>query len=112
MTYLLYAMAYLWVFYGMYSLVMGFYRAYLSGKMPTAAKILALPYLLIGGVMDVLANMTLATIILAEWPHEWLVTTRLSRLENDTAWRGDVARWVCENLLDPLDPTGEHCKVK
>lgn len=101
---------FLWLFFGLYALVMALYRAWLRGNMPPLMQVLGAPYLAIGLAFDVAANVLVASVIFLEPPREWLVTTRLSRLEDQFGWRGDLARWVCTHLLDPLDPTGEHCK--
>jgi hypothetical protein len=101
---------YLWLFYGAFALVMGLYRSYLNGTMTWFTKTLAAPYLVVGVLMDVIANFLLGTIIFLMPPKEWLVTQRLSKLKADPGWRGKLANWVCQNLLDPLDPSGEHCK--
>jgi hypothetical protein len=29
----------------------------------------------------------------------------------NTDWRSDVAKFICANFLDFLDPTGKHCKT-
>lgn len=94
-----------------YALVMGVYRAHLRGRLSRAALWVYGPWLVLGFVIDVLAQYTAATLIFAELPRprEHLVTQRLSRLEDTPGWRGDLARWICTKLLDPLDPTGEHC---
>lgn len=106
----IYLALYLWAFFGLYVLVMGLYRAYLKGDMPWPIKVLGAPFLILGLAVDAFANVFIASFVLAEAPREWLVTTRLSRLEHEHGWRGDIARWVCDSILDPLDPTGEHCK--
>ena len=50
--------------------------------------------------------------ILAFWerPREWLVTKRLQRhIAARTGWRCTLAAWICDRVLDPFDPRGEHC---
>lgn len=102
----------LWALFGLYVLVMGLYRLHLKGNMPWPILVLGAPFVLCGVIVDILVNIFIASFVLMEAPQEWLVTSRLSRLETKHGWRGDIARWVCDNLLDPLDPTGEHCKGK
>jgi hypothetical protein len=102
-------LAYLWVFWGMYVLVMGLYRAYLDNRLSRAAKVLGFPYLAFGYVMDVSCNLTIATVVFLELPREGLVTQRLTRLQRSSGWRQKVAFWVCTKLLDPFDPSGKHC---
>lgn len=100
---------YLWAFFYTYILVMGIYRAHLSGRLSTTVFILCLPAIGIGYAMDIVGNL-LAAILLLDLPQEWLVTTRLQRYKaTDTGWRLKVAEAICEGLLDVFDPTGDHC---
>ena len=102
---------FVWLFWGLYALVMSLYRAKLNNELSTAMKVLGFPYLFIGYIFDVVCNMTLACIIFLEFPREMLVTGRLIRhIENKDGWRHAIASWICTNLLDPLDPRGKHCK--
>jgi len=62
-------------------------------------------------VVDVVANLTAASIVFMELPREWLVTTRLTRhLHDEGGWRRTLARSICHCMLDPFDPRGEHCR--
>lgn len=105
-----YTIAFLWAFWGLYALIMGLYRAQLAGRLTTSVRILGAPYLIVGYVVDVLCNVTIAAVCFLELPREPLVTTRLSRyIAHGTGWRYRAALWLCSNLLDPLDPRGAHC---
>jgi hypothetical protein len=106
----LYVAAYLWLFWYAFVLVMGLYRAHLDKRLTPVTYVLASPAVLVGVVMDVFANIFIATFVFWEIPTEWLVTQRLIRLKRYNDWRGVVARYVCSDLLDPLDPTGSHCE--
>jgi hypothetical protein len=111
-TYALSLILFLWLFWYAYIIVMGLYRAKLDGRLSLPAKILGFPAIFIGYAMDVLAQYTLATLIFREWPRrgEHLVTDRLQRyMAYPQGSRYIKARWICENLLDPFDPTGKHC---
>lgn len=99
----------LWCFYALYALVMGVYRAHLAQRLSRVAYALLAPFVALGFVVDVLTNITIATVLFAEPPHELLLTTRLQRYVGGSGWRKAVATWVCDTLLDPLDPRGEHC---
>jgi hypothetical protein len=110
---MIYAVAipfYLWVFWGAYVLVMGLYRAHLEHRLTWFTYILAAPFIGIGVLLDVLANIFIASFIFLEIPREMLVTTRLVRMLPDVGWRGGVAQWVCASLLDTFDPSGKHCR--
>lgn len=109
-----FAFAWLFIAYCLWDrfvLIMGLYRAHLNKRLHGLNKGLAAPNVVIGFILDVLVNMTWATLVFREWPREWLVTTRLQRHVNDErhSWRRDRAKWWCERVLDPLDPTGKHC---
>lgn len=104
------AMFYLWAFWGLYVLVMGIYRAHLDRRLNPATKLLGFPFVVIGAFIDVVANMTIATLVFLEPPSEWLVTQRLQRhMKDGGGWRYRLSCWVCMNLLDVFDPTGKHC---
>lgn len=110
MLYMIGTLAYLWAFWMIYILVMGLYRAYLDKRLSKLMIVLVSPVLLLGLLFDVLANVTVATILFWEFPKEALVTTRLSRyIKTDTTWRRRHSKWVCTKLLDPFDPSNNHC---
>lgn len=109
MTSIAAAILYLWAFWLAYVLVMGLYRAHLARRMTRLMYVMAAPVLALGFLMDVLANLTVATLAFAEPPREWLVTSRLKRHVRTGTWRGLLAAWVCDTLLDVFDPTGDHC---
>lgn len=95
----------LWIFY---LAVMALKRARDAGQLSPLAYVLGVPVLKVGLVLDVLVNVFVLTLVLLEWPREWLVTTRLKRHNRQGAgWRKAFAAW-CEQLLDPFDPSGDH----
>lgn len=103
---------YLWLFWGVFVLVMGLYRANLNKRLTPVTKVLAAPFLIVGYFMDVFCNLTLASLVMLEPPHEMLVTQRLKRhMMDNKGWRFKLSLWVCSVLLDPFDPTGHHCGV-
>lgn len=101
-----------WGLWYLFILVMGLYRANLDKRLTRLTKFLALPALVVGYVVDVVVNWTVACVLFLEPPESPLetVTHRLSRyLKTDTGWRRDRAQWVCEHLLDFFDPRNTHC---
>jgi len=76
------------------------------------AKAMAWPAVIVGVLLDWVVNMALT---LAFWdpPGEWkeLTTGRLKRYHEPStaAWRTAVAEWMCDHVLDPFDPEGDHC---
>lgn len=102
--------AYLWLFWGVYVLVMGIYRAHMQDRLTKITLVLSIPFILLGYIMDVLANIFIATIIFLELPREWLVTARLIRhRDKSKGWRSKLSAFICEHILDVFDPKGSHC---
>lgn len=94
----------------MYVLVMGIYRAHLSHRLKGLVLVLSLPLVAIGYLMDVIANLTVASLLFLEPPRELLVTSRLQRyVALEQGWRFRIADWICNHLLDVFDPSGNHC---
>lgn len=95
-----------WIFY---VLVMGFYRARLSGRLKGLTLIMAAPFILVGVLLDVVLQVTLATLVFRDLPRHWLLTSRLQEYSAGHGWRKRWADAICTRLLDPFDPTGDHC---
>lgn len=105
-----YTLAFLWLLWAMYVLIMGVYRAYLAKRLTLVTLSLSAPFIAMGYIMDVVANVTIASIVFLEAPRELLVTTRLDRhVAQGRGWRSELAGWICDHLLDVFDPTGNHC---
>jgi hypothetical protein len=104
----------LWV---LYLACMNLKRAKDADRIPRVGYWFGYPVLLVGLAADFFYNVILATVLFGELPQEWLLTGRLQRYLRDPdagqAWwlysRKTVARWLCDNLLDPFDPSGNHC---
>jgi hypothetical protein len=100
----------LWIFWAVYVLVMGLYRAHLQKRIGLVIYILGSPFILFGMVMDFIINFTVAAIVFVDLPREPLVTGRLQRyVAIGSGWRFRLANWTCNNLLDVFDPSGNHC---
>jgi hypothetical protein len=63
----------------------------------------------IGLILDAFLNIVIATVILLQFPRQFLLTQRLKYNIKRGGWRGKVSAWVCEHLLDQFDPKGRHC---
>lgn len=100
-----------WLLWALYVMVMGIYRAKLDDRLTPLTTIMAAPWIALGYVVDVLVNVTFASLIFLEPPHELLVTSRLHRhIEASSGgWRHRLAKWICSQMLDVFDPTGQHC---
>jgi amino acid transporter len=123
MIYLLlsFASAYaLWVFF---LAAMNLIQARDEGALPTWAHRLGLPVILVGIVIDVVVQLTIACVIFLELPHEMTVSGRVKRWVEGPKfigypdgpptkglrwWRYSVALWMRLNLLKPFDRTGGH----
>lgn len=104
-------MTYIYIFWILYVYVMGVYRAHLDKRLYGIVKILSYPTIFFAFIIDIFANIVIASFLFIDKPHEWLVTTRLIRYKNgDYGWRTRVAHYICHNLLDPFDPSGKHCE--
>lgn len=89
---------------------MGVYRAHLAKRLTTVTTIMLFPVVLLAIFVDILCNFTLATVIFWELPHQMMVTQRLHGYRQQLGgWRKSIADYICLNLLDPFDPTGDHC---
>lgn len=98
------------VFWVLYLAVMNLYRTYVAGNIPEVMLPLAYFVLGVGAGVDVLMNCTLFSVIFWERPRELLVTKRLKRhVRLGDGWRGRLALWICVNVLNPFDRTGNHC---
>ncbi len=99
-------------------LIYGFYLLFVVtmaakaawSTLPLPARILLAPAALAAVLMDAAFNITLATIIFMDLPHEPLFTARLNRYRAEGGWREIGATWICRNLLDPFQ-SGGHCRA-
>lgn len=99
-----------YITWGWYLSIMHLKTARDHGKLTKAAKVIAYPWLAVGLLVDALFNIVVGSIVFAERPREFLFTTRVSRLNDGSGWRGKLSRWFCKELLDPFDPAGKHCR--
>jgi glycerol-3-phosphate acyltransferase PlsY len=83
-------------------------------KMGPVARAHGYALLLIAVPLDWLVNVIIGSLLFWDRPANWkeLLTGRLKRYHlapvRDT-WRGALAEWICTHLLDPFDPSGDHC---
>lgn len=114
---------------------MGLYRAKLQGRLVGLPLLLSLPVVFVTFVLDVLIQLTVASVVFWQWPAglgvamrpvrirgrvltlpvpvgDWFVTHRLRRYiaaGPALGWRYRWAYSICHYLADPFDPTGAHC---
>lgn len=103
---------YLWVG------VLVFYTLYLASinlwsnrnLAPTWVLWFASPVLLTMGIFDVAVQMTVATVVFADVPREMTLSRRFARYRSGPpGWRNNFATLVCTRLLNPFDPSRNHC---
>lgn len=96
-----------WMFY---LIVMTLKRARDAKTLSLPASIMAMPLVWTGVLLDAIGNITICTVVFLELPREALITSRLKRLILGEGWRSDLAGWMCADLLNAFDPSGNHCK--
>lgn len=107
---LLALLGFLWCFWALYVLIMGLYRAHLNKRLVGLNKVLAAPFVLLGLIMDLIANVFVATVFFFELPKEYLVTTRLQRYKTyKNGYKHKWAVYICDHILDVFDPSDDHC---
>jgi hypothetical protein len=96
----------LWI---LFVFAMAIQRAGNDRKLNATLKVLAAPVVLYAGVLDVFLNYTVLALLTWDFPRKGEITfsKRLGRLNDNTDWRGGMARWFA-SLLDPFDPSGKH----
>ena len=101
-----------YVFWLLYLGACALYRAKKEKVLSKSALVISLPIILSVVIIDFLMNYSLFTLFFWELPKEALVTDRLTRhiKEINPSWRKTLATWICNNLLNPFDPSGTHCK--
>lgn len=98
----------LYLFFIMYVAGMGMVRAHAEGKLNGVLWVLCLPFVALSWVIDVLHNVTVFTLIFVELPRELTVTERLKRHVTQQTFRGKLARWIADTLLNSFDHTNNH----
>ena len=73
---------------------------------------LVLPVTGIALVLDVALNYTVLAVLTWDRPRhgEWTFSKRLKRLRFNIDWRGPLALFIAQEMLDPLEPDGQHVK--
>jgi len=104
-------LVFLYLFWCIYILVMGLYRLHLKDELHGLNKVLAYPAVIVGLLIDVIVNWTVAIVLFMDFPKEYLVTQRLIRYRSTESlgWRDRVATYICDNILDVFDPRSNHC---
>lgn len=108
LIYVLLTLYALWIFY---LAVMNLYRANKQQRLTGFVKALGYFTLIVGAALDAFVNICIASIIFLKLPQDVLLTGRLSRYQRgNNGWRKTLAIWICRNLLNRFDPSGNHCR--
>jgi hypothetical protein len=111
-------MTFLYIPLAAWASIVGFYYLYLGAinvwenrhETSTLVLMVSAPLLLTMITVDVLMQMTLASLIFWDVPREWTVTRRLARYrDTGSGWRKHWATEICTRALNPFDPTKKHC---
>jgi hypothetical protein len=92
----------------MYVASMAMLRAHHEKKLNGVLWVLCLPFVALSLVIDVAHNVTVFTHIFVDLPRELTVTERLKRHVTQQTFRGKLARWIADTLLNSFDHTGSH----
>jgi hypothetical protein len=108
MIYLYILLADLYLFFIMYVASMAMIRAHSEKKLNGLLWVLCLPFVALSIVLDFINNILVFTLLFSELPKEFLVTDRLKRHAKQHTFRGKLARYIGDLLLNPFDHTGNH----
>ena len=77
------------------------------GYLTTKEKLIAYPVLAVGYPLDVLVNLTIASVLFLDPPKELTVSDRLERyifgIDGRYGWREGLAMWIDDTFIQPHD---------
>lgn len=75
------------------------------GYLHLREKLIAYPVLIVGYPLDVVVNLTVASLLFLDPPAELTVSSRLERyiIDGDDDWRRAMALWIDRKLIQPVD---------
>ncbi|MDE2105941.1 MAG: hypothetical protein KGL39_52450 [Patescibacteria group bacterium] len=102
---------YLLLFYWGFAAAIAVYRQWLAGRLNWWNKVLFAPLLAGFFLTDVILNWTLLVFVMGAPPMNCATISERFAIyhEGDKGWRGKVAAFVCDELLNTIDPAGAHC---
>jgi len=108
---ILYAYAFLLVFYTLYIAAINLYRDW--SYLPLWLKLLSWPIPVVMVIFfDIPVNLTIGSLFFLDMPEEFTLSDRLARYRTSgtaPGWRKTVATVICTQALNPFDPTKHHC---
>ena len=107
---MLYTLLFTYVFYLGFALSVSIYRQWVKGNLNTLNKILFAPILIIFIVLDFLINILLILVMGFPPKGTYTISTRFETYrKGNYGIKTSIATFVCEKLLNTVDPTGQHC---
>ena len=101
-----------WAFYVGFAVSISVYRQWLKGVLHPINKVLFSPVLVGFFSIDVVLNYTVLLVL--GWPPagDYTISARLATYhttDKASEFQKVFATFVCEQLLNPIDPSGTHC---
>ena len=98
------------IFYWAFAAAISVYRLWLKGALNAWNEVAFIPLLFCFALLDVILNYTVFMVMGLPPTHCYTISARLEYYhKNYSGWRSPFASWVCEKLLNTLDPSGSHC---
>jgi hypothetical protein len=93
----------LWV---LYVFTMALKRAKENGLLHPVALVIGSSIAAPAYILDIAVNLTIGTVLFLDFPREWTLSARMSRLyvPGSTAWRSKLSAIFAVIFLDPFDP--------
>ena len=109
MIYAAYSLLAFWALWVLFLAVMNLGQSKAEGKLHGFALYAGYTVLGVGLLVDLVVQITVATVIWLELPREWTVSGRVERLcREGHGYRLAVALWFRRVLLAPFDRSGGH----
>lgn len=109
MLYIAYSLLAFWCLWVLFLAVMNLGQAKAENKLQGFALYAGYTVLAAGLLVDLVVQITVATVIWLELPREWTVSERVARLcREGHGYRLTLALWFRRVLLAPFDRSGGH----
>ena len=109
MLYITYALLAFWLLWVLFLATMNLAQSKAEGKLKGFALWAGYTVLAVGLLVDLVVQITVATVLWLELPREWTVSGRVERLcREGHGYRLVLALWFRRVLLAPFDRSGGH----
>lgn len=102
-----------YLFYLGFVLSISAYRRWIAGELNAYNKVMLLIPVVLFACLDIVLNYSVFLITMGFPPdHCYTISARLAYYRERMGvepWKKKVADFVCEKLLNPIDPSGSHC---